>query len=397
MAGSLTPRLQMDLTRLGSRLPFEEAAQELAALLQVQVSPSTVRRLTESHGAAYVAVQTAEVEEIERQLPSPPKGPDKQLLSVDGAMVPLVGGEWAEVKTLLLGVIDKPVEENGEQVVHARELSYFSRLADADTFGHLALVEIHRRGVETADQVVAVVDGAVWIQGFIDYHRVDAARVLDFPHAAEYVSAMGTAVWGPDSAPGAEWFATQRHRLKHEGADAVLPELRTLTLAHPELPELADKLAYLEKREAQMQYPYYQAQGWPIASGAAESGNKLVVEARLKGPGMHWARQHVNPMLSLRNALANDRWNEGWSQIAAYRHQQRQEQRQARRQRHLIAASAVPPRAKSTTPSSPASPVITPGTRSRRRCRPPLRHPWRIYPAPRARRRSSPQALPAKR
>jgi hypothetical protein len=26
------------------------------------------------------------------------------LLSVDGAMVPLVGGEWAEVKTLVLGV-----------------------------------------------------------------------------------------------------------------------------------------------------------------------------------------------------------------------------------------------------------------------------------------------------
>jgi hypothetical protein len=104
------------------------------------------------------------VEEIERQTPMPPKGPDKQLLSVDGAMVPLVGGEWAEVKTLVLGAIDEPVEEKGEQVAHAQGLSYFSRLTDADTFSRLALVETHRRGVETADQVTAVNDGAVWIR-----------------------------------------------------------------------------------------------------------------------------------------------------------------------------------------------------------------------------------------
>lgn len=367
-------------------------------MLQVQVSISTVRRLTESHGAAYVAVQTAEVEEIEQQMPLPPKGPDKQLLSVDGAMVPLVGGKWAEVKTLVLGVIDEPVVEKGEQVVHAQELSYFSRLTDADTFSRLALVETHRRGVETADQVIAVNDGAVWIQGFIDYHRADAARVLDFPHAAEYISAMGTAIWGPDSVPGAEWFATQRHCLKHQGAGAVLPELRTLTTAHPELPELADKLAYLEKREAQMRYPDYQAQGWPIASGAVESGNKLVVEARLKGAGMHWARQHVNPMLGLRNALANDRWDESWSQITAHRDIQKQQQRQTRRQQRLAAASAIVPEVKSSAPLPSSTPSV-PKARARphRRYRPPLRHPWRRYPTTKARCRPSSQASRAKK
>jgi hypothetical protein len=48
-----------------------------------------------------VAVQTAQVEELERTLPAPPQGPAVQVLSVDGAMVPLVQGEWAEVKTVL--------------------------------------------------------------------------------------------------------------------------------------------------------------------------------------------------------------------------------------------------------------------------------------------------------
>ena len=41
------------------------------------------------------------------------------------------------------------------------------------------------------------------------------------------------------------------------------------------------KLTYLQKREAQTQYPSYEAAGWPIGSGSVESANKLVVEAHL--------------------------------------------------------------------------------------------------------------------
>ncbi len=62
----------------------------------------------------------------------------------------------------------KPVldPQRGEWVVHTHNLSYFSRLADADTFDRLALIETHRRGVENAGQVAAVLDGAEWLQGF---------------------------------------------------------------------------------------------------------------------------------------------------------------------------------------------------------------------------------------
>jgi hypothetical protein len=48
-----------------------------------------------------------------------------------------------------------------------------------------------------------------------------------------------------------------------------------------------------------------------------ESANKLVVEARLKGAGMHWSRASVNPLLALRNAVCNDRWAEAWQQSVA--------------------------------------------------------------------------------
>jgi len=172
----------------------------------------------------------------------------------------------------------------------------------------------------------------------------------------------------------------------------VLPELRVLTAEHAHLTELAGYLEYLEKREAQMQYPIYLAQGWPIGSGAVESGNKLVVEARLKGAGMHWAREHVNPMLALRNAVCNDRWVEAWPQICASRQRQRAQIRQARyEQRHKSVPLPLPQKAPeaplilapkatvspaSTTPAVDASATAA---QPRQPWRPPPDHPWRRF------------------
>ena len=96
MSGCLTPRLQASLTRLGSEIPFERAVESLADLLRVRISESTGGRQTKKWGAAYVGVQEEEVERIEKELPPAPVGPDKMLMSVDGAMVPLVKGEWTE-------------------------------------------------------------------------------------------------------------------------------------------------------------------------------------------------------------------------------------------------------------------------------------------------------------
>ncbi len=360
----------------------------LKRLQGVEVSEATARRQTENNGAAYVAVQEAEVERIEQALPEAPAGPDKQLLSVDGVMVPLVGGEWMEVKTLVLGVIAEPVMEKGEWKVHAQELSYFSRLAEA-------LVETHRRGVEKAGLVAAVTDGAEWEQGFIDYHRPDAVRILDFPHAGEYVGNIGKAIWGEGKPETQLWLKERLKRLKHKGADELLPELRALTAGHPEIADLVGWLAYLEKREAHMQYAVYQEQGLPIGSGAVESGNKLVVEARLKGSGMHWAREHVNPMLGLRNAVCSDRWDEAWPQISDYRQRQTRQRLHIRREQRLAAATAASSEADISladmaplpvTPEPATAPFLPEtdlATQSQPRLpwRPPPDHPWRKYPA----------------
>ena len=314
----MTPCLHEHLVRLGSCREFDPAATLLGALTGAQVTEATARRQTEAAGAILAAWQEQEVARLERECPPAPAGPAKQFFSADGAFVPLLHGEWAEVKTLALGEIGEPVyqEKAGEWVAPTRALSYFSRLTDADTFGRLALVETQRRGTESAGAVAAVTDGAEWVQGLIDLHRPDAVRILDFPHAAQRLAPIAQAVWGTHSEAATQWVAEQTKRLREQGTADLLAAITALLEAHPEAEGRAEHVGYLQKREAQMQYPAYRAQGLPIGSGPVESANKRVVEARLKGAGMHWERRHVDPMLALRNAVCNDRWAEAWEQIA---------------------------------------------------------------------------------
>jgi hypothetical protein len=154
-------------------------------------------------------------------------------------------------------------------------------------------------------------------------------RILDFPHVGERVSQIGQTLWGQDTGPTQSWLAEQLHSLKHTGPEALLSELKLLQQQHPHIEIIPKNMAYLEKRTDHMQYPVYRQQELPIGSGAMESGNKVVVEARLKGAGMHWAIPHVNPMLTLRNILCSDRWEEAWSQLTAVLRQQETQRRKA--------------------------------------------------------------------
>src|SRR6266849_1931546 len=324
LGGGLTPRGEETLVRLASWMPFEQARELLQDLVGLRVSKATARRVTLATGEAALAVCEVEGERLKQEVPQAPAGVEKQALSGDGAMVHLVGGEWAEVKTLALGEVTR--KKRGE--VCTQYLSYFSRLSDAASFAEAALVETHRRGLERATAVCAVQDGAEWLQGLVDYHLA---------HAAEYINEIGQAVQAAGGRLPTTWLEGVLHRLKHQGPQRVLQHLTWLAARYPSA-AVQEKLTYLQKRAAHMQYPTYQEAGWPIGSGSVESANKLVVEARLKGAGMRWGRQNVNPMLVLRNAVCNRRWHETWATSRAHRQALRTSRRQAKSQQRLDSA-----------------------------------------------------------
>jgi hypothetical protein len=343
-------------------MPFERAARELQDLLGVQVSDSTARRATLAAGAIWEQIQTEQAGPTGRKdLPLPQEEPaERMLMSSDGGLVPLRGGAWAEVKTLVIGEVVCPKGEPG--TARSQKHSYFSRLTDASTFADLASVEVSRRGLDRAKEVAAVQDGADWLQSFVDSHRCDAVRILDFAHAAGYLGQIEkqAQLLGYHLPKG--WLSVLLHQLKHHGPRRVLSHLQRLEQRWS-LSSISDALRYLRKREPQMQYPQFQADGWPIGSGSVESGNKVVMQARLKGAGMRWLPGNVNPMLAVRNVVYNDRWNEGWQQQQQWRKQTQDSRRQQRStlrrdrlleqlQQQLVRLYLLVPRPKPSAPPS---------------------------------------------
>lgn len=347
----------------------------------MSVSAATARRRTEADGALYAALQDADAARVLATAPPPPPGPAVQQVSVDGAMVGLVDGSWREVRTLAIGTV---VPGRPPGTVRCEELSYFSRLCDAERFIAQAAGEIHRRGVETATRVAGVVDGSGWCQQFLDAHRPDAVRILDFGHGAQRLSDAAEAVWGAHE-PGRAWAAAQRLELRDGTAEAVLAAIRALPWAEARDAAEAGRvqgevLGYLEPRLEQMRYAAFRSQGLPIGSGIVESANKLVVETRMKGAGRRWAERHVTPMVALRGAVCSERWGEAWAAIAAARRPRRaQAAATPAAAPAASAASVAPPRHRPPLPASPAVPRSGPKTFVNGR--PTARHPWKRYPA----------------
>lgn len=352
--------------RLGSMASFGEASEVLGALLRVDVSEATMRRVTQAAGRKLVEQEQVEAERITKALRRPRgRGGRLQQVSVDGAMVPLVGGEWAEVKTVAIGQVKH--KANGPR---AEELTYFARLADHDSFREQARVEFFRRATENAREVVAVTDGADWIQGFLDEHCPEALRIIDWSHAAGYLGGAAQALYGPGTAEGHVWLEGQLHELWSGDPGLVVAELARLQEAGGEAVRLGRQ--YLEKRLEQVRYAAFRAAKYPVGSGIVESANKAVVEARLKGRGRHWARPNVDAILALRCATASHRWGPSWRALAGdLGHRHRRCPRPLSTGASLTAPSLSPP-LPSLKPSP--APTIVAG-------RPTMAHPWKRFPS----------------
>lgn len=398
-----TPLLQEGLIRLGTDLPFRVALRHFQFFTGVKASEASLRRATERAGQVGVALEEALVTSLEKAPGADPqvKGLEVAYLSGDGCNVPVVGGVWKEVKTLVVGEVKRPVEEKGAVVVHTAELSYFSRCLPIEEFKRASLGEVQRRGVDQARVVCGPCDGADYLQGLLDYHRPDTVRILDFPHAAQHVADAGKAVFGEGSAAFGTWFSQQCHLMKHSNGSEIIAEvehLRQLALASNDPAKLAvveGTLTYLTERREMLRYAHFRELGYPIGSGATESANKVVVVARLKGAGMHWAEEHLNPMLALRNLSCNERWEAEWplwekawqSQIQ----QRKTEQATKRRQNQRAKVNPDPPTgvikvtmeaATTSVLTATNSPVIAPAhsteaSTTKAPGKPGPNHPWR--------------------
>ena len=335
-----SPVLVEAMVRLGARLPFAVVAEEMQRLFGVSVSADTVRRLTEEAGAVLTRIEQRELERLEHDAPEDVDGPAVQQVSADGCMLSLTDGRWTEVRTMAIGTVVH--QEDGD--VRVQEITYFSRHGSAERFIRETTLPTHERGTRRADTVAAVMDGASWLQELINEQCPRAVRILDFPHAASYLHTAAHAAFGQDTPEAEQWLDVWVPHLKTREPDDVLAALRALPTPTGEAASAkGTAIRYLGSRQDQIRYATFQKQGLPIGSGMVESAGKLVVEARLKGSGMHWRPRHLTPLLALRSRLCSGQWDQTWLRIHQHwRQETRDRQRQQRRVRQAQRSSEQP-------------------------------------------------------
>jgi len=72
---------------------------------------------------------------------------------------------------------------------------------------------------------------------------------------------------------------------------------------HDALEALDGLVRYYQTNAHRMRYALYRDSGFPIASGAAESAHRHVLQVRMKRAGQHWSMRNARKVAALRAAL----------------------------------------------------------------------------------------------
>jgi hypothetical protein len=284
----MTPTMKALVSELSAVLPYGQATRMVERLTGVTVQRSTAEHVVAEVGSR---VREAEDERIEAALVgevAPEASPERLIVQTDGTCSH-IDDDWHEVKSAV--VMDG--EGLRRRRTAARERS--------DVFGERIYALAAEAGVEQADEVVAIGDGAKWIDAQFAHHFPNAIRVLDIWHAREHIWDVARAHYGEDSKKGKRWARRHCRRLKEEGPE---PLLRALGALKPKTQEAAEVIrrerAYFRNRREQMQYPEFAARDIPLGSGQVEAACKVVVGQRLKCAGMRWSHDGADAVLALR-------------------------------------------------------------------------------------------------
>jgi hypothetical protein len=311
---------------LSGLVDFEQAAQFLNEVGQVDISPSSAWRLSQTWGEALVALETEEVEqahatfqEPERALPAP-HASQRMGLSMDGFLLYVRGEEWKEVKLgCLFGVGTRPVldPKTAEWVEQGRAVqnTYVAHLGGPEDFGQKLWTEAQRRRFRQAFETEVVADGAGWIWNLVGDYFYDSRQLVDWYHATEHLAKAAQLLYGEGTTGMKHWHNEQETALYQGQAAAVARRIQDEAGQHPSLQaELLSEGGYFEHHQHRMNYMEMREDGWVIGSGMVESGGKQF-KARFCGAGMRWSREGAKRLLPIRNAILSKRFDQRWKSV----------------------------------------------------------------------------------
>jgi len=186
------------------------------------------------------------------------------------------------------------------------------------------ITQVARRvGLTPKHLVVAVIDGASWIEARLRECLPHLqAIILDFYHLAQHVHEAMRMVFGEGAAQAKQQAEQLLATLRRQGSAAFDARLQQSIADQADAPGAPGAVAaltqlrqYVSQRQDMVNYPYFESQGWPIGSGPTES-MAGVLTARVKGRGRRWDADHIDAIMALQALEVNDEAPAYWQSQA---------------------------------------------------------------------------------
>ena len=312
--------------KLSAQLPFEEAAEVLQEVGQIDISPKSLWRLSQKWGERLGEREEKEQEQANvtpsaNEIFTEEIRQDRRMgMSMDGTLIYIRGEAWKELKVgCLFDVVSRPVldAKTGEWIEQgqAAQASYVCHLGGPQRFGQKVWTEAQRRRFRQAFETEVVADGAAWIWNLVADYFYDSYQLVDWYHGKEHLARAAHLLYG-EGTPGAKrWLKEQETVLFQGRADEIVREIRQQVEQHPAAKEdLLTEARYFENHKHRMKYMEMREEGWLIGSGMVESGGKQF-KARFCGAGMRWSRPGAENLLPVRNAILSKRFDDRWNTV----------------------------------------------------------------------------------
>lgn len=299
---------------------FEAASECFDYLMGIQISSSLTREITEETGKKVdeeqrEAAGKAYAKPEESAPASLPHDRKKGTLYVmtDGSQVNTRetdknGSTWKEMKLGEVYSDDHVVKrKDGQSIITNKE--YGAHFGKVEAFKPLLFDAAARAGYGAYEKMVMIGDGARWIWNMCDELFPDAVQILDYYHMCENVYRYAKYLYHTDDAKMNKWAKKINTKIESGNVDKALK-----TIPDPNEDQLPPGIpnlhTYLTNNRNRMNYKELKQQGFNIGSGAIESGNKKVIQQRMKQSGMRWGIETGQTIASLRAKNASGRWND---------------------------------------------------------------------------------------
>jgi len=324
---SRTPGLRRMMARAGSKTPFKEAAEDLLIYAGVSISPKDLERVAERIGEQTDAWVCREGEKALADEPSGADSPPAPILYVlyDGTGVPMMKSELAgrkgkqpdgsaKTREAKLGCVftQTTTDEEGRPIRDPESTSFVGAIENAENFGWRIFKEAKRRGLDRAERVAVLADGAKWAWNLANLHFPRAVQIVDIYHAKEHVADLCKLLFKDEKERSGFrlkwWTDMEDGRIENIVAEAKL----RLPRHDAERKAAKKQIAYLLNNRERMRYAAFRLQGFFVGSGVIEAGCRTIIGLRLKQSGMEWSVAGANKIIALRCVIQSGLFEDYW-------------------------------------------------------------------------------------